>query len=97
MDGTENIAKESYILWTLFEFDEILIQPREVFMTFDQKLTNRLLILCAQVVHGPFLIPGGELCPARLLKFLLMFPCELRLSAFLLDDFTPTKAMQFSA
>jgi hypothetical protein len=35
VNGAENVAKESHILRTLLELDEILIQAGEVFITFD--------------------------------------------------------------
>ena len=53
VNGAEDAGQQRRILGVLFEFDEFLIQAREVLMTLDKELTNHFLILHALVLHGP--------------------------------------------
>ena len=48
VNGAENASQQICILRVFLEFDEILIQPGEVFVTLDQKLTNRFLVFRAR-------------------------------------------------
>ena len=48
MNGAENASQQIRIMRMFLEFDEILIQARKVFVTLDQKLTDRFLIFDAR-------------------------------------------------
>ena len=81
VNRAEDTPQQARIPRVLFKFDEILIQAREVFVAFDQKLANRLHIFHAGVIHDPSLIPrcrkslyrglrkqGGSVCPSLLYR-----------------------------
>jgi hypothetical protein len=51
VNGAKNAPQQIRIVRVFLEFDEILIQARKVFVTLDQKLTNRFLIFRARVAY----------------------------------------------
>ena len=52
VNGAKDACQQRRILRPLFEFDEFLIQSREVLVTLDKEFTNHILILHAYVLHG---------------------------------------------
>ncbi len=61
VNGAEDACQQLRILGVLLEFDEFLIQTREVFMTLDQEFTNHILILhtmfSTEPTSGSLLVP----------------------------------------
>jgi hypothetical protein len=56
MNGAKDAPQQSRIPRVFLEFDKIEIQAREIFITFDQKFPNSLLIFRTNVVHDPLLV-----------------------------------------
>ena len=52
VNGAENARQQRRVLRVLLQFNEFLIQAREILMTLHQKFTNHFLILHALVLHG---------------------------------------------
>src|SRR5579863_8275053 len=51
VNGPENTGQKGSIFRTQFQLNQILIQAREIFMAFNEELTNYVLI----VLHALFL------------------------------------------
>jgi hypothetical protein len=66
VNGPENTSQKSRVLGALLELNEILIQLREVLITFDQKLSDRFLIFLAQIVHDPLIPRNSARCQSFL-------------------------------
>jgi hypothetical protein len=54
MNGAKNASQEIRIVRVFLEFNQILVQAREVFVALDQKFANCFLIFRARVIHGSF-------------------------------------------
>ena len=54
VNGAKNASQQVSVVRVFFKFDEVLVQPREVFVALDQKPANRFLIFRARVFHGSF-------------------------------------------
>ncbi len=59
VNGAKNAPQQIRIVRVFLQFDQILIQAREVFVTLDQKFTNRFLIFRARVIHNSFRLRGA--------------------------------------
>jgi hypothetical protein len=85
--GAKNTSKKSGIFGALLQFNHFLIEAREVFITFDQELTNSFLIFLTYVVHDLPLISRPRKIQATFCESMMAAASAAVLSALVLDTF----------